>query len=322
MAEIYGAKRQPGHLIARAVVRILPLLVIAGTASAQYVVSTKAGIIQYIEGDVFLGGSPPPLAPDGYPRIENGQSLRTKQGCAELLLSPGAYLRLGENGLLRMEQNTLDDTQLALVQGSALIEVVRQIKGNRIRIRFLTSVVEVKKAGLYRLDAASGELRVYGGAVLVASRNRKATIKTGKMVRLDGDFAPDKFDVDAADSLHEWAARRSFDLFVLSSNTRTQTHWTPITAGWLRNYNYRMSFCSPLAYDELTRNQPHQEMPANQATAAEAREIQEREIQEREMRERAAQEQEALERSALERAAEAAQAGASQTQTSVPQPSK
>ena len=319
MAAIYSAKQRPGHMIARAAAGIFFLLVIAGTASAQYVVSTKAGTVQYIEGDVFWLGGLLPLPPDRYPQMENGQSLRTKQGRAELLLSPGAYLRLSENALLRMEQNKLDDTQLELVQGSALIEVVQQIKENRIRIRLLTSVVEIKKAGLYRLDAASGELRVYGGAVLVASRNRKTTIKTGRMVRLDGDLAPHKFAVDAVDSLHEWAARRSFDLFNVSLNARTQTHWTPIAAGWLRNFNYRMSFYSPLAYDEWTKAKQYQEMPENQPAVA---------ALEREKQQRAAEAQQAWEREAAAQAqaardAEAAaQAAASQTQTPSPQPSK
>jgi hypothetical protein len=309
MAERCSAKRHFGHLIAGIVATIFFLLGGADTTSAQYVVSTKAGVIQYIEGEVFGEGKLPLEPPDRYLQLENGQSLRTKQGRAELLLSPGAYLRLGENGLLRIEQNKLDDTQLTLVQGSALIEVVQQIKGNRIRLRFLTSVIEVMKAGLYRLDAASSELRVYGGAVQVASRNKKATIKTGRMVRLDGDLDPDKFDVDAADSLHEWAARRSFDLFAVSSKARTQMHWTPISSGWLRNFNYRMRFYSPLAYDELTRDQRRQEMLDKQLAAEAARRMAEEEA-------RATQERIAA---AL---AAAVQAGASQAQLPVPQPGK
>ena len=139
------------------------------------------------------------------------------------------------------------------------------------------------------------------------------------MVRLDGDLAPDKFAVDAADSLHEWAARRSFDLFNISSNPRTQTHWTPIAAGWLRNFNYRMSFYSPLAYDEWTKAKQYQEMTGNQPALA---------AQEREKQQRAAEGQQALERAAAAQAQAArdaevaAQAAASQTQTPSPQPSK
>jgi hypothetical protein len=304
-------------------IAIFSLLVIADTTSAQYVVSTKAGVIQYIEGDVFGEGLLPTLPPDRYLQMENGHSLRTKQGRAELLLSPGAYLRLGENGLLRIEQNKLDDTQLTLEQGSALIEVVQQIKGNRIRVRFLTSVIEVKKPGLYRLDAASGELRVYGGAVLVESRNKKTTIKMGRMVRLDRDLVPKKFDVDAADSLHEWAGRRSFDLFVVSSNARTQMHWTPMSSGWLRKSNYRMSFYSQLAYDELTGDQRHREVFENQPAEAERR-MAEEESRAEQARIAAALEQAAAQAAAAQAAAAqaAAQTGESQAQTPSPEPGK
>jgi hypothetical protein len=321
MAERRSAKRHLRHLTARILITISSLLVITDTTSAQYMVSARAGVIQYIEGEVFGEGRLPLLLTDHYLQMENGQSLRTKQGRAELLLSPGAYLRLGENGLLRIEQNRLDDTRLTLVQGSALIEVVRWVKGNRIRISFLTTVIEVKKVGLYRLDAASGELRVYGGAVLVASRNNKTTIKMGRMVRLDRDLVPKKFDVDAADSLHEWAARRSFDLFVVSSNARTQMHWTPISSGWLRNSNYRMRFYSQLAYDELTGDQPlisgpfiigqrHREVLENQPAAEAERRMAEEELRAEQARITAALEQ------------AAAQAAASQAQIPNPEPGK
>lgn len=304
MTERRSAKLHLGNLITQVMAGIFSLLVFGGSAPAQYVVSTNAGLIQYIDGNVFLEDRLLPTPPDPYLQIENGQSLRTEQGRAELLLSPYAYLRLGENGLLRMEQNKLEDTQLTLVQGAALIEIVRQIKGNRVRICFPTSVVEIKKAGLYRLDASSDELRVYGGAAQVANGNRKSTFGMGRMVRLNGDLSSNKFDVGDVDSLHKWAARRSFDLFMVSPKTRTQSHWKLMSLGWLRNFNFQMSFYSPLAFDAWVRDQLIQEMLEKQpATGAEAREAQDRLL-------------------AALKAAAAAQAEANQTQTFHPEPTK
>lgn len=235
-------KQQVSLHIARSAFMAIILLSIAGAVRAQYVVSAKAGIIQFTAGNVFLDDKQLDLSKLECVQMENGQTLRTERGLAELILGTEVYLRLGQNGLLRMDRNRLNDTELALEQGSALVEVIEKTKGTQIRIRFAAGLVEIKKKGLYRLDGGSREVRVYGGEARVEKNNRKAKVKSGKMIRLDEDLRPTKFDPDEMDSLHQWAALRSFTLFVGSPSTRAQEHWTHISMGWLRNYNYRMSF--------------------------------------------------------------------------------
>jgi hypothetical protein len=190
------------------------------------------------------------LSKGDFAQMENGQSLRTQKGFAELLLGTDVYLRLGTNGLLKMYQNQLSDTQFSLEKGSALIEVVDKARGSRIRIVFAAGLVEIKKKGLYRMDAYSGVIRVYAGEARVAKKSRKAKIKKGKMVRLDDNLKSVKFDVNAIDLLHQWAALRSFTLFVDNPSTRTQRHWTHIELGWMKNFNYGMSFRSAEVYAE------------------------------------------------------------------------
>ena len=197
------------------------MLVFTDSVPAQQFLGAKAGILQHIQGEVFLDGNLLRLPRGSYIQLENGQRLSTEQGYLELVLNSGAYLRLGKDGLLRMEQNRLDDIQFVLERGSALIEVVDKTKG-RIRMNLSTAFVEIKKAGLYRLDADPAELRVYGGAAVVANGNRKATIKSERMVRLNGDPASKKFDPNSVDALHEWAGQRSFDLFLANLGNR----WT------------------------------------------------------------------------------------------------
>jgi len=227
---------------------------IASAAPAAQMVSAKAGVVQYTEGNVFLDGKPLKPSQRSYSQMENGQSLRTSNGRAELLLSPNTYLRLGENGLLRIAQNQLEDTQLTLEQGCALIEVVEEIKGNRVRVHMAASSVEITKVGLYRLDSGSRELRVYGGEALAMKGNRTIAIKNGKMIRLDANLASAKFDASVADSLHKWAARRSFDLFDATKSSRKQRHWQPISMGWAHNSNYRMRFRSQRLFEEWAMN--------------------------------------------------------------------
>lgn len=245
---------------------ILIMLVFTDSVPAQQFLGAKAGILQHIQGEVFGDGNLLRLPRGGYIQLENGQSLSTRQGYLEMVLNSGAYLRLGQNSSLRMEQNRLDDTQVVLERGSALIEVVDKTRG-RIRMNLSTGFVEIMKAGLYRLDAGSGELRVYGGAAVVGSGNSKATIKSERMVRLDGDPVSEKFDANAADALHEWAAQRSFDLFLANLGNGGQVHWKPVSLGWLRNFNYRMSFYSDEFRMQWIIDQRNQELAAERQRA-------------------------------------------------------
>lgn len=247
-------QRRIQHKIFPSAGLVIALLALAVGAQAQYVVSAKAGVIQFTAGEVFLDEEPVRLSKGDYETMENGQSLHTGRGFAELLLGANVYFRLGTNSLLKMYQNHLIDTQLALEKGSALVEVVEKAKGSQIRIAFGAGLVEIKKKGLYRLDAGTRELRVYGGEARVAKKDLKAEIKKGKMIRLDDDFKSSKFDADAIDPLHQWSALRSFVLFVNNPVARTQPHWMHISLGWVKNNNFGMSFHSQKVYLEGMRN--------------------------------------------------------------------
>ena len=188
---------------------LIPIVfMMTGFAPAQEMISAKAGAISFLEGEVFLGGSRLQFPEYEYIHIENGRSLKTERGRAVMLINPDVYLRLNENSTLRMKSNSLKDTQVVLEQGSAWISVRRIKEGNRIRAQVSGSVIEVKKAGQYRLDADARELRVFssGAAASVSFENRKANIKKGKMVRLDSNLKPVKFDASKNDYNHEWLA--------------------------------------------------------------------------------------------------------------------
>jgi len=276
--------------IIRSAGTVIVLLAIAGSAQAQYVISTKAGIIQFAEGQVFLDDKAVRLSEGDFTQMENGQTLRTGLGFVELLLSADIYMRLSMNSAMKMYQNKLDDIQLELVQGSALIEAVEKTKGNQISIKFAEGLIEIKKKGLYRLDKVTNELRVYSGEARVARKSRKAKIKSGKMVCLNGDLKPSEFDRNAMDLLHKWAALRSFTLFVDFPDARTKRHWTDISLGWLRNYDYGMSLRSEKTVAEWMQARDVEAKKRESISAAAARQ---RQASER-MRSEAAKVQEAI----------------------------
>jgi len=114
-------KRETVRPVVRFLAAIIPAFLFVPSALPQRVVSTKAGLIYYLEGDVLLEGKEMALIAGNYPQMQNGQLLRTKQGRAELILAPNIFLRLGENGVLRMEQNVISDAQLTLEQGFVFV---------------------------------------------------------------------------------------------------------------------------------------------------------------------------------------------------------
>jgi hypothetical protein len=241
-------KSSPAFQLIRFLVIILFVSNVAEILPAQYAISAKAGLVQFIEGAVFLEGKPLQLLQSGSVQIENGQSLRTGQkGLAELLLNPNVYLRLGENSLLRMDGNKLLEPHLTLEHGSALLEVLEENRVQQISLHHAAGIVEIRNIGLYRLDAASGEFRVYSGAATIMIGGEKNDIKSKRMIPLGKNLTSTRFNPSKSDALHSWAAKRSFYLFISNQNTYTTRHWLPLSMGWFVNNNYRMRFVSEVS---------------------------------------------------------------------------
>ncbi len=237
--------KRPEHgLPIRFTIIVVFIGLLIGAADAQHFVGTKAGIVQCVRGDVSIDGKQVKLSRNEVLQIQPGQNLRTELGFVELLLSPEAYLRMGVFGLLRIERNLLEDTRVILEKGSVIVEIVREIQGTRASIYLADGCVEIERKGLYRFDAGAGEVRVYGGSIVASRDGRKAAIKRGRIVSLESGLDVKKFDEKEADSLHQWSARRSFDLFQAASRMRDENNWQPVSMGWAVNSNYGVRFFS------------------------------------------------------------------------------
>src|ERR1019366_10687053 len=73
------------------------IAVTAALCSAQSITSARSGTVHYFEGDVSIEGQPLQPKPARFPEVKEKEVLRTGQGRAELLLTPGVFLRVGEN---------------------------------------------------------------------------------------------------------------------------------------------------------------------------------------------------------------------------------
>src|SRR5712692_2015403 len=97
----------------QAVLSATVLLAFSGSAAfAQSVISAHSGLIHYVEGQVLLDSKPVEVKIATFPEMKENMELRTADGRAEVLLSPGAFLRLGENSAIRMVSNKLTDSRI------------------------------------------------------------------------------------------------------------------------------------------------------------------------------------------------------------------
>jgi len=139
---------------------------------------------------------------------ENGQ-LRTEDGRAEVLLTPGVFLRAGENSAFRMVSNQLTDTRVEVLNGSLMLECAELLKDNAITLLYKDASISLRKDGVYRLDTEPPQLRVYDGEALVEQGGQTLALKKGKLLAFNGLFVAERFDPRVGDTLFRWAKRRA-----------------------------------------------------------------------------------------------------------------
>ena len=83
-------------------------------ATTQFLVSTKAGLVNYVQGASTVKVAT---------TIPQGQIFATGPGGAvEILLNPGSYLRMGENTRVVFDQVDLYNIAVRILDGSMVIE--------------------------------------------------------------------------------------------------------------------------------------------------------------------------------------------------------
>lgn len=184
--------------------------VAASSAWAQNVISTQAGLINFTEGPVAVNGAAFRTQPGQFRQMREQDTLQTGAlGRAEVLLSPGVFLRLGHDSAFRLTSGKVWDAKLELLGGTALVEAAEIGKGNRLAVAHNGATISIEKTGLYRLDAAPPAVRVLSGKAVVETAGKRIEVKGGRMLALTGEAVVTKFDRKREDSLDAWSQRRS-----------------------------------------------------------------------------------------------------------------
>ncbi len=185
------------------------LALAAGSVLAQSVIGAKSGVVNYIEGSVYLADKPLEIQPAQFPEIKENAVLRTEEGRAEILLPPGVVMRIGENTSFRLISNRLIDTRLELLTGSAVIEADEIGKETHVTVVAKDATISLAKVGLYRFDMQPARLKVFKGEADVQIGTENSEVTGGKMLTLGSTLASaEKFDADQTDSLDHWSRRR------------------------------------------------------------------------------------------------------------------
>jgi hypothetical protein len=171
------------------------------------------GTVNYVEGQVSLDNRA--LGAAGSVVLQPGQTLSTGNGFAEVLLTPGAFLRVGYDSQIRLITSGLADTKAQLDRGTAIVEVDQLIKGTNLSVVINGATAQLEKKGLYDFDAGQQAVRVLDGkANVIDAAGSKAIGKNGQL--LIASATPQKkssFDAKGvkAQPLYVWSEARSQD---------------------------------------------------------------------------------------------------------------
>ena len=187
------------------------LLLTAMPACPQaYTISAKPGVVNYVEGYASLNGNPLSAGELRTATLNPGDELSTDAGKAEVLLTPGVFLRLGSNTQIHMISPSLVDTQFELQRGEAMIEVDQMVKDNRISVLNHGASIVIEKDGLYRFSADDApRAAVLEGKAQIYFGDKKLDLGKGREVVLSDLLKAEKFDRKKEDDLYAWSNVRS-----------------------------------------------------------------------------------------------------------------
>jgi uncharacterized membrane protein YgcG len=191
------------------------------------------GTVNYIEGQAQLNGQP--LSPDS--TLRPGDLLQTAGGYVEILLTPGAFLRLGHATQARMLSAGLADTRVQLLSGTAILEVDQLVDGTQLFVQMSASTAQVRKTGLYSFDSAQQAVRVLAGELNVVTAAGTRTLGKDSQVFLASTKPLKKHKLDSnaakAEPLYVWSQVRSQEEAQMSYQaSQDAANYAPAGPGW------------------------------------------------------------------------------------------
>jgi len=194
---------------------------VAAAGGSQYVISARAGGVNYVHGTVNVSrkNSTGGLLVSG-DTLEIGDKVTTSaDGRAEILLNPGSYLRLGGNSTFEFVTTSLDNLRLKLTSGSAIFEVFAA-EDFQVSVATPRSDLMLTRSGVFRVDVQTdggSRLSVIKGKAFVGA-NASTEVKAGRSVLLgDGRLEVARFRDDIQDEFTIWSKERAKEVNKLNA---------------------------------------------------------------------------------------------------------
>lgn len=190
----------------------LAVLATACAALPQKVISAKSGLVYFVQGRVSVDGVGRLRTGARLRQLRTGEVLSTERGRAEVLMNPGAVLRLGDSSRLRMDDVSLTDGKVTIESGSAVLTLDENMpKEDRVVVEICGATVVLRREGMYRFDADARRLRVFSGRAELydGSDDAPLLLKRGQSVEVQG-WEVARFDTKNTDALERWAQARSY----------------------------------------------------------------------------------------------------------------
>jgi hypothetical protein len=190
----------------------------AQTTRDKFVISAKAGGVNAVTGraTVRSHGNTEWQQLTIKEDLETGDVVRTGlDGRVEMLLNPGSYMRIGENSEFELADNSLENLEVRLIRGTAIVEATGA-EDTELLINIVTphTKLAIVRRGLYRLNVVPGdgtELIVRKGRVMLDDSHTK--VKGGnKVVFSSRSFSIAKLEQTEKknlDDLESWSKQRA-----------------------------------------------------------------------------------------------------------------
>ncbi len=179
---------------------------------AQNVAPSHSGTVHYFEGDVSIDGAKLVSHAGRFSDLREQSTLQTAQGRAEILLTPGVLLRVGENTSIKMLDSRLVSTRVELLSGTAMMEDMESgetVKDPAVTIVYKDFTAQPVKFGLFEMNSDPGQVKVFKGEARVTGNGSTETVKDGNLLNLGTTMASAKFDTKNPDDLYLWSRDRS-----------------------------------------------------------------------------------------------------------------
>lgn len=163
----------------------------------QYVISTKAGLVNHVQGDANVKATK---------MVEAGSPIKTGPGgLAEILLNPGSYLRLGENSSAVLDGVELTNIAVRITSGTAVIEAVGFDKQAPLKVTSGNLKTEIIKDGVYMFS--DDKVTIVEGKLQAA--DNKIVFTKGWQVSNEAGYRAIRAPKGNASALESWSRNRS-----------------------------------------------------------------------------------------------------------------